>query len=142
MVEGILFIVVGSSLFFYSLSFHDGGDVALSAALFPGIMTLMIALLGGVLVAQHFKSKGKEVQKKNNSDSGLNMRNMWLVFFISLAYVFILPLLHFFIATVIYLAVFLYLTGERRVWMLGSLSLGTVAAIYLVFQRGLGVLLP
>lgn len=83
------------------------------------------------------------MQKKEAASADpLNIRNMWFVFFLSLGYAFALPYLHFVIATILYLAVFLYLTGERRMWMLGLLSFGTVAAIYIIFQKGLGVLLP
>ena len=140
--DGILFVGIGSALCFYSLSFHDGGEVALSASLFPVIVTLVIALLGLVLIVQYFREESEMKEEKKASGNPLNMRNMWFVFFLSLGYAFALPYLHFVIATVIYLAVFLYLTGERRIWMLGVLSFGTVAAVYLVFQKGLGVLLP
>lgn len=140
--DGILFIGVGSSLCYYALSFHDGGEVALSAALFPVIVTLMIAFLGLVLIVQDFRVKSEGKERGKASDDSLNSRNMWLIFFISLGYAFALPYLHFKIATALYLAVFLYQTGERRIWMLGVLSSGTVAAIYLIFQKGLGVLLP
>ena len=140
--DGLLFTGIGSALFFYSLTFHDGGEWALSSALFPVIVTLAIALLGLSLVVQHFKEPRGVNAKEAVSGESLNMRNMWLVFFLSLGYAFALPHLHFVLATVIYLAVFLYLTGERRLWMLGALSFGTVGAIALVFQKGLGVLLP
>lgn len=140
--EGLLFMGIGSALFFHSLSFHDGGDWALSSALFPVIVTLAMAILGFSLVVHHFREQRNGTTKETPRRDLLNMRNMWLVFFLSLGYAFALPHLHFAMATVIYLAVFLYLTGERRLWMLGALSLGTVAAIALVFQKGLGVMLP
>ena len=140
--EGLLFTGIGSVLFLYSLNFHDGGEIALSSALFPVIVTLMITLLGLLLIVQHFRGVNGMQKKEAASADSLNMRNMWFVFFLSLGYAFALPYLHFVIATILYLAVFLYLTGERRMWMLGLLSFGTVAAIYIIFQKGLGVLLP
>lgn len=140
LIEGILFLVVGSGLCFLSLGFHDGGPIALSPALFPVIVTSAIAILGLSLILQEIK--GRTVSPDSSSPAVSSMGNMWRVFLLSLLYAFLLPYLHFVPATFFYLVIFFFLTGERRVSILTVLSAGTVASVYLIFQKALSVLLP
>lgn len=64
---------------------------------------------------------------------------MWAVI---LGYLLVMPSLGFPVATVVLLAVFVYLLGERRWWIIVGLALVATALIYLGFARGLNVRLP
>ncbi len=146
LIEGILFLFVGAGLCALSVGFHDGGSIALSPALFPVIVTFMIAVFGVVIISQQLRKENRITDGTNASEdftpTASNLKNMWLVFFLSLIYAFLLPHLHFIPASLLYLAVFFFLTGERRIPVLAILSAGTVGAVYVVFQKGLSVLLP
>lgn len=159
LIDGILFVVVGIGLCVFSLRFHDGGPVALSPALFPVIVTLIIAALGGVLVFLEIERRRQTAGENETASPSFpsspspsaspsvtleasNLTKMWLVFFLSLGYAFLLPRLHFIPSSLLYLAVFFFLTGERRWPVLAALSASTVVVVYSVFQKILGVLLP
>ena len=64
---------------------------------------------------------------------------MWVVI---LGYLVLMPSLGFPVATVLLLAAFVSLLGERRWWIIVGLALVATVLIYLGFARGLNVRLP
>jgi hypothetical protein len=72
----------------------------------------------------------------------IRWKSVLLVTLLCLAYVWVLPLLHFVLSTIVFLSIFLVLTGERRIWMVGTVSVATTLVICFIFGNMLKVLLP
>jgi hypothetical protein len=60
----------------------------------------------------------------------------------AVGYYLVLPLLHFIPATVIFLAALIAFLGERRLWLVGLVAVVSTLAIWGIFGRALGVMLP
>lgn len=134
-VEGLILSVL--SIFFLreSLKLHNNQAWALSPALFPLIITLLALLFSLSLI---FKGLRKSTVYENQGD----MKIMLLVVALSFLYLILLEKLHFFLSTVLYLAGFIFILGERRWWLIGILSIIVPLSIQYIFGNLLGVLLP
>ena len=64
---------------------------------------------------------------------------MWIVI---VGYLALMPSVGFPVATFVLLAVFTFLLGEKRWWLVGSLALVVTVVIHLGFGKGLNVRLP
>jgi hypothetical protein len=64
---------------------------------------------------------------------------MWIAI---VGYLVLMPSVGFPVATFVLLAVFTFLLGEERWWLVGSLALVVTAVIHLGFGKGLNVRLP
>lgn len=140
MIEGVFFLVLAIIIAVMSLQLNTFGSWALAPGLFPLIMSVILAILGSSLTYEGIK-KSKEKQKES-SDSKINWIKVLLVFAMTLAFVWVLPYFHFVISTIIYMTLMLLLLGERRWWVVSTISLGTTGFIYYVFGVLLSVLLP
>jgi len=145
LIEEILLFVLGLIIIFYSISMPGFGKTVLSPGLFPSIVGVLLAVLSLVrmiesLLAQNQKGRDKELREKS-----LTFRNMVLVLIslgITIFYIWALPILHFVAATIIFLFIFFIYVGERRLWLVATLSIGATGMFYLVFRVLLRVILP
>ncbi|MGN9164393.1 tripartite tricarboxylate transporter TctB family protein [Tissierellaceae bacterium HCP3S3_D8] len=127
------------SVFFIkeSLKLHNNQSWTLSPALFPLIITSLTFLFSIALIIRGIKDKNIKQE-----DSIENWKRLLLVIFISIMYLIILPKLHFLLASIIYLFLFLLILGERKWWLLGALSIITPLLIQYLFGNLLDVFLP
>ncbi len=79
---------------------------------------------------------------KTESDRVENWKQLLLIILLSFIYLLILPKLHFVVATIIYLLLFLWILGERKWWLLVSMSVVTPLLIQYLFGNLLDVFLP
>jgi len=122
---------------------HDGGDWALSPALFPLLLSGSLALLAFALFVQGWRRLGTDRHTASPAaDEGLSTGRVFSVFALCIAYALLLPWTGFFPATALFLAFFSFLVGERRPLPILLISLLSPAAIFLIFRHGLKVLLP
>lgn len=128
------------SVFFIkeSLKLHNNQSWTLSPALFPLIITSLTFLFSIALIIRGIKDKNV----KQEGDSIENWKRLLLVIFISIMYLIILPKLHFLVASIIYLLLFLLILGERKWWLLGVISIITPLLIQYLFGNLLDVFLP
>lgn len=128
------------SVFFIkeSLKLHNNQSWTLSPALFPLIITSLTFLFSMALIIRGIKDKNV----KQEGDSIENWKRLLLVIFISIMYLIILPKLHFLLASIIYLLLFLLILGERKWWLLGVISIITPLLIQYLFGNLLDVFLP
>lgn len=138
MVEGILLFLISAFFIKESFKLHNNQSWTLSPALFPIIITVLIFLFSIALIVQGMKNK-EEVQERKRLENG---RGFLLVLFISIMYLIILPKLHFLMASIIYLFLFLFILGERKWWLLLSISVITPVLIQYLFGNLLDVFLP
>jgi len=144
--DSIFVGLCSAALLIYSLYHHyfdrNTSDWKTSPYLFPVLISVFGLLLTVSLIADGLKEmRSGEVEKKDTG-SKKNLVGVLVLIAASLAYYFLLPILHFIPATIIFLvALFLYL-GERKWWKIALLAVITTLAIYALFGKGLNVRLP
>lgn len=140
--EALVFLVLGMALILYSHElWTTKNPIFMSPYLFPFLIGLCIFLLAVSLFAQALRlgGSGPGVSKEKVP---LNWRNVAVVIGFSGAYCALLPLLHFFPTTMVFLFGLLLVLGEKRVWLAALLAVGTTVVIYVLFGLLLSVLLP
>jgi putative tricarboxylic transport membrane protein len=143
MRNGVFFLAVAVLFGWQGIVAHDGGDWALSPALFPLLLAAGLALLALALVLQgvlHLKDERGSSFVPFGGE--ISMKKAVSVFSMCIAYALFLPFAGFLPSTVVFLAAFSLLAGERRLWLIAVISLLSPAVIYAIFRHGLKVLLP
>jgi len=141
--EGLLFFALAIGLAVYSLSNHYGTarlEWKLSPYMFPFLISIFLGALSFSLITDGLHKI---------RTSGANSRKvapLWkramLMFFIAIAYYLIMNLLTFIPATILFLCGSFLFLGERRLWLIGVLSIATSVIIYVLFDVLLHVMLP
>ena len=140
--ESLLFIALGLALILYSNGLWTSKtEIFMSPYLFPFLIGTFFTLLAVVLLIQSLDF-GKAASEEAGPGVRLDWRNVVVVVGFSAAYCVLLPFIHFFPATVIFLFGLLYVLGERRIWLDAVLAIGTTTAVYVSFGLLLSVLLP
>jgi len=134
-IEGLVLSVLSIIFIKESLKLHNNQSWALSPALFPLIITFMILLFSLSLIIKGFK-------KHTIYEDGSNKKIMLFTIALSFFYFLTLARLNFILSTGIYLFSFMYILGERRLWVIGGFILIVPLAIQYIFGNLLGVLLP
>jgi putative tricarboxylic transport membrane protein len=137
-LDSIVLLLISAFIIKNAFSLHRFGDWSLSPALFPLGIAILIAVLAVVLLVNSIR---KESRDAGGTDAG-NYRKVFFVLVFSIAYLVLLPLLHFIISSIIYLVLLLITLGERRWWLIALLSGVTTVSIYFLFGSLLHVLLP
>ena len=154
----ILFLLLVSIfIFFESRSFprpkniiHGGGPGSYTIYLAVSLVLLSIILLGQSLVKRGQKDDPQEHPADPNGESTLFTKRYYSPILGSamlIAYWLLLPLLHYIIATFVYLVAYILIFGDRKAGLVGIFwpllySAGLTAFIYLVFRTALLVPLP
>lgn len=138
LMEGVVLFLISTFFVFESLKLHNNKSWALSPALFPLIITVSILLLSLVLIFKGLRASNLYIEAGNNK----NLKELGLIILTSFLYLIILPRLHFFLSSIIYLLSFLLILGERKWWVLGSISILTPLLIQYLFGNLLNVFLP
>lgn len=136
-IEGIILALISSFFIFESLNLHNNKGWALSPALFPLIVSSLTLVFSLVLIFQARKDKAEKEGKSMG-----NMKLVFLIVFISIIYLLVLPWIHFLSASIIYLFSFLWILGERKYKTLALISIVTPVFLQYVFGTLLGVFLP
>ena len=140
MLEGLMFLAVSIVIMVMSLQMNTYGSWALAPGLFPLIASVFLAVLSSALIYEGIRKRN--VEKTKSSDDKINWFKITVVFLLTLVFTWVLPLIHFVAATIIYMLLMLLFLGERRWWVVTLISLGTTGFLYYVFGVLLGVMLP
>jgi len=105
--------------------------------LYPQVLAVLLAILSGLLLTGIVSSHRGD---PNIAVPGMLRRFLPLVLFSAL-YVILLPPLGFLIATTGLLVASFSLLGERRLWLSFVIAIGCTLGVYLLFAKGLGILL-
>ncbi|MDR1827742.1 MAG: tripartite tricarboxylate transporter TctB family protein [Methylobacteriaceae bacterium] len=147
MLESAFLAAVAVFLLYQSSLLRDFGDSALSAGLFPAIVSAVMLLFSLALAVQNlraYKRDGGNSPVFPDSGPGGMKRHARaiLIFALAIVYTVLLPILHFAVATAAFMIVFLVFAGERRWWMVLLVAAGLTAALQLMFGVLLHVMLP
>lgn len=141
--DSILFFLSGGALIRYSLVKHYGGppvEWKMSPYLFPILVSVFLLLLS---VSLFFDGL---YQIRHGGEAGgagpVKFRSVLITIALSAAYVVLMRWIGFIPATVIFLAVFIFFLGERRLWLIALVALIATLSIYVIFDTALGVMLP
>ena len=116
------------------------GNFGSGARLFPRLL----AIVGGISAAVVFAQSCRQVLASRARESGqkLDWHNIVISYVGPPVYAAMMYVLGFWIASTLCLAGLLMLLGERRAWMIVSITAGTLAAVYLMFEFSFGIRMP
>jgi putative tricarboxylic transport membrane protein len=144
-VAGLVLFGISLALLVQAFQLPSLPIVPVGPGFYPGIVLVFMAVMSALLVVQDL---GRRPEPADTA-APRPMRNYRLVvtaFAIVAAYIFLLPLLGFRLATALFVAVLQaaidWPDTARRWAVLAAISIGTAAATYFVFERYLLVLLP
>ena len=137
-LEGLIMALLSVFFIIESLKLHSRGGWSLSPALFPLIITVSTLLLSISLIFKGLKESNMVDKSKKIED----YKKLGFIIIISFLYLFALPRIHFLFSSIIYLFLFLIILGERKWWLLGSISILTPLLIQFLFGNLLNVFLP
>lgn len=139
-VDSILFLLLSVFIFFLSTRMDSFGQTVLSPGTFPAVGAGVLFFLALALFC-----KAMRQELSSGADKAVHetkWKSVLVVTLLCLVYVWVLPLFHFVITTMVFLAFFLFYIGERRIWMVSVVSISTTLVIYFIFGNMLKVLLP
>jgi putative tricarboxylic transport membrane protein len=141
-LAGLVLLAISLALFVHSLSLPYLPLVPVGPGFYPRIVLGFLALASAALVAQDLLKGHARAPAAARRNYGLVL----LLFAIVGAYVALLPLLGFRIATALFVAAAQAALdrprGPRQWALLAAVALGTAAVTHLVFEKHLLVLLP
>lgn len=142
-VQGLIFFIFSLFIIINAFNMRDFGDSFLSPGIFPALFGGVLLILSANLINKGIKEVKKTEENKNydNIDK-VSLLNVILIFIFSLSYLWSLNNLGFILSSIIYLLIFMFYIGERRIWFLISISILTPLISHLIFVIGLGISLP
>lgn len=143
--ESIVIFCLGAALGAYSLySFHTAAvqtSWIMSPYLFPLLLAVFTVLIALSLLLEGLHECAAAEGKAAESGS-FQIQKIGVALLLCIAYAALLPHLNFIIATMLFLAAFIWYLGERRVWLVALISIAMPVLLYLIFAVGLSVRLP
>ena len=142
--EGLVILILGAALGVYSLYMFRTAAVKtswiMSPYLFPLLLSVFTVLvsLSLLLEAVHEMRAAAENGKKGK----MNLKSVAVVMLLCIAYAALLPHLGFVIASILFLAAFIWFLGERRIWLVAGISIIMPLLLYVIFGVLLSVRLP
>ena len=144
-IAGLVLLAISLVLLVKSFQLPSLPIVPVGPGFYPAIVLSFMAAAGALLVLQDLMKRAPVVTGAGDAPRR-NYRLVVIAFGIVGAYVVLLPLVGFRLATVLFVGALQAALGRPRTarqWaVLAAIALGTAAVSYLVFERYLLVLLP
>lgn len=137
--DGIFFILLGIGALYRAFDFHIPGNMALSPSIFPVIVSAVIIALGA---GQIYKTRTAATTPDAEGKNKVDVKAVASVFLLCVLYVVAMPYIGFLLSTMLYLFLFLLLLREKSRLMICLVPIVTSLAVYLLFSKGLSVMLP
>ena len=145
-VAGLILLAISLVLLFQSFKLPSLPIVPVGPGFYPAIVLSFMAAASALLVVQDLLQQRAPAAAGADAAPRRNYRPVVIAFAIVGAYVALLPLLGFRLATALFVATLQAALDRPRTlrdWtVLAAVALGTAAVAYLVFERYLLVLLP
>ena len=145
-IAGLMLLAVSLVLLVKSFQLPSLPIVPIGPGFYPGIVLIFMAGASVLLVFQDVMKQRVRAAVETSPAGRRNYRLVVTAFAIVGAYVALLPLLGFRVATVLFVAALQAVLGWPRTapqWvMLAGIAVGTAALSYFVFEKYLLVLLP
>ncbi len=139
-IQSLIFFLMGISLLIYSLKEHHTLGISwdISPYLFPLLISVFLIVLPIILFLQTTKHNIKE----DKGMDGNNEKGLVLVLLLSILYYFLLAHIGFMFSSIGFLALLFIVLGERRWWMIATVSVFTSLLLEGIFVKLLNVMLP
>ncbi|MBI3003115.1 MAG: tripartite tricarboxylate transporter TctB family protein [candidate division NC10 bacterium] len=144
-VAGLLLLAISGVLAVQSRHIPRSPFLPLGADFFPRILLILLAAGGLLLLVQDLLRHRKRPAPESLARFRDVPPSVPTTFAAFAAYIFLMPTLGFFLATLAFVAVAQVLLGPYRprdLPRIALLAIGTATATYLIFERYLHVLLP
>lgn len=145
-VAGLLLLALSILLAVQTRQIPSTPFLPLGAEFFPRVLLVILAAGGLLLLALDILRHRRQGATREKLSRFRDFpRTIPAIFAAFAAYVFLMPILGFVLATLAFVAVAQVLMGPHRprdLPRIGLLAVGTAAAMYLVFERYLHVFLP
>lgn len=148
LIQCLLFSGAGIGLMIYSLYYHGNAGIewVMSPYLFPLLISIFLIFLAVGLLAEVHRLAKVESIKKGATNAQISPKIEWKKLSITLSmiiiYYFAMPMIGFLISGFLFLVGMFWLLGERRIWLIALLAVGTPLILYGVFHELLHVMLP
>lgn len=109
---------------------------------FPLVVATLLIALSAALLVQALTADRDSPASRDDGATTAQRRTTLLMLAVFLAYIVLLPILGFILATVPFFAVLMVLFGERRPVLVAVGAMAMTAVLYGLFQYGFGVFLP
>jgi putative tricarboxylic transport membrane protein len=106
------------------------------------VVTVMVLALSAALLVQALAMERDPPASRRQAGGALDRRLAGLLLVVLFAYIVLLPVLGFILATVPFFAVLMVLFGERRPLPIAIGALAMTAVLYVLFRHGFGIFLP
>lgn len=145
-IAGLILLAISLVLLVQSFQLPSLPIVPVGAGFYPAIVLSFMAAASALLVVQDVMKHRAPAEAGVSDAPRRNYRLVVIAFAIVGAYVALLPLLGFRVATVLFVGAMQAALGRPRTarqWaVLAAIALGTAAVSYFIFERYLLVLLP
>ncbi|MDP1583194.1 MAG: tripartite tricarboxylate transporter TctB family protein [Bradyrhizobium sp.] len=145
-IAGLILLAISLVLLVKSFQLPSIPIVPVGPGFYPAIVLSFMAVASALLVVQDLLKRRAPASAGASDAPRRNYRLVVIAFAVVGAYVVLLPLLGFRVATALFVGTLQAALGRPRTaqqWMvLAAIALGTAAASYFVFERYLLVLLP
>ncbi|MEA2899301.1 MAG: putative tricarboxylic transport rane protein [Bradyrhizobium sp.] len=145
-IAGLILLAISLVLLVQSIQLPSLPIVPVGAGFYPAIVLSFMAAASALLVVQDVMKHRAPAEAGVSDAPRRNYRLVVIAFAIVGAYVALLPLLGFRVATVLFVGAMQAALGRPRTarqWaVLAAIALGTAAVSYFIFERYLLVLLP
>jgi putative tricarboxylic transport membrane protein len=142
LATGLLLLTGGLAVAAYAQTFPPMPGQSIGPSLFPTIIGVGLALVGGVLAVSGLKRRDTpwlEIEAWARTPRAVG--RVALVIIVLIAYTVVVDPLGFLITGVLFLSVLLAAFGARRAWIV-PLAIGVTVAIHYGFYTVIGVPLP
>ncbi len=144
-IAGLILLAISLVLLVQSFQLPSLPIVPVGPGFYPAIVLSFMAVASGLLVLQDLMQRAPVTAGTDDAPQR-NYRLVVIAFAIVGAYVVLLPLLGFRLATVLFVGTLQAALGRPRTarqWLaLAAIALGSAAVSYFIFERYLLVLLP
>jgi putative tricarboxylic transport membrane protein len=148
-IAGLIGLAVSLALLPFAFGLPKLPIVPIGPGFYPTIVLVFMAIVCALLVVQDVLAQQHTVRAPAEDTAGAPKRAYGLVaaaFVVTAAYIALLPLLGFRIATALYVAAFQFVLERPatvRQWLvLAAVAVGTSLFTYVAFEKYLSVLLP
>jgi hypothetical protein len=146
--DSCFIFLFGAALLWYSLSEHYGGprvEWKMSPFLFPLLVSVFLLLLSASLFfdgLRELKDRKGGVPAAGKAGGPVKIGLVPVTIALAVGYFILMRLITFIPATILFLACFVFVLGERNWRLIAPIALIGSLAIYAIFGLALNVMLP
>ena len=139
---------MGAGLIAFFLTFTFDDKIALyryGANLWPAVIAVLLMACITLHCAYSFffqHALEKEQENEGNSEEHPPLRKIWPIFAVPAAYVFSLPYVGFYVATLIFLPLYTYIIQRQDFWKALGICVSVVSLLLIIFTKFLFVPFP